>query len=188
MFSALQELIDLYGCRYENNILLFQKGPLSLWHGAFEGQSGGFRALIDTAPEDGEYFQFNCGEQFVMASKAALFKDWNAVGAILMTSSPREQQSLGRQVKNFDQQVWDREKLGIYFTACTGKFHQNPELRRYLTQIPRHCLIAEGTTDKVWGIGMTLDDPSAFDVRNWPGQNLLGRVLMEERDELYRYT
>ena len=39
---------------------------------------------------------------------------------------------------------------------------------------------------KIWGIGLGPNDPKAWDVSTWEGQNLLGKVLMQVRDELLR--
>ena len=42
---------------------------------------------------------------------------------------------------------------------------------------PRNC---------VWGIGLDIHDPDAFDPSRWRGQNWLGNMLMEVRDEISR--
>jgi predicted NAD-dependent protein-ADP-ribosyltransferase YbiA (DUF1768 family) len=38
--------------------------------------------------------------------------------------------------------------------------------------------------DKIWGVGLAAHDPSIRDRRNWRGENLLGQVLTQVRDEL----
>jgi ribA/ribD-fused uncharacterized protein len=38
--------------------------------------------------------------------------------------------------------------------------------------------------DRVWGIGLTADDPRAADPSSWLGLNLLGEALMEVRSRL----
>lgn len=56
------------------------------------------------------------------------------------------------------------------------------------------ALVATGTTelveaspfDKVWGVGLSADDPLIHDKRNWLGLNLLGKVLMQVRDKILR--
>lgn len=52
-------------------------------------------------------------------------------------------------------------------------------------------LATEGTTlveaspyDKIYGIGLVASDPRALDRKTWNGQNLLGEVLTELREEL----
>jgi ribA/ribD-fused uncharacterized protein len=52
-------------------------------------------------------------------------------------------------------------------------------------------ILASGSTlveacrfDKIWGIGLAATDPRAQDSAQWRGQNLLGQLLTELRDEL----
>lgn len=46
-------------------------------------------------------------------------------------------------------------------------------------------IIAEcSVSDKVWGIGLSMSDPLRYDITKWPGQNLLGKILMAVRDQL----
>ena len=48
---------------------------------------------------------FNCSEQYIMASKARLFNDRVALAAIMATNEPQTHKRLGRQVRNFDENV-----------------------------------------------------------------------------------
>ena len=36
--------------------------------------------------------------------------------------------------------------------------------------------------DQIWSCGLAENDPLILDPKNWTGQNLLGKVLMEVRD------
>ena len=38
--------------------------------------------------------------------------------------------------------------------------------------------------DKIWGIGLNMDDPKSHDPNQWEGQNLLGKCLDEVREIL----
>ena len=40
------------------------------------------------------------------------------------------------------------------------------------------------TSDRIWGVGLAVEDARIFDERKWRGQNLLGKALMEVRDYL----
>ena len=38
--------------------------------------------------------------------------------------------------------------------------------------------------DRIWGIGLSINNPKSLDKNQWRGQNLLGKVLMRVRDTL----
>lgn len=183
--NELEELLTKFGCKYQNNVFLFEKSPLSCWYGAFPVQSSPIKALIYTELNDGCYFTFNCAEQYLMAKKAALFLDWESVNKILDEKHPRRQQQLGREVKNFCQLTWEKVREIIWHQVLYDKFTQNDHLKNYLTSIPKWTIIAESSIeDKIYGNGLSINDPAAFDTRNWTGQNLLGKILMKVRDNL----
>ena len=41
-------------------------------------------------------------------------------------------------------------------------------------------------TDKIWGIGLSKDDPRAADRSKWRGTNWLGEILTEVREEILK--
>lgn len=51
--------------------------------------------------------------RYMMYQKAILFKDSAIAAKILKTTSPKEQKALGRQVSNFDNDIWfeNRERI-----------------------------------------------------------------------------
>ena len=67
-----------------------------------------------------------------------------------------------------------------------AKFRQNQGLRRKLFQTGSAILAEASPIDAVWGIGLSADDPRAQDPAQWPGQNLLGKILTELRETLRR--
>src|SRR3954468_1829969 len=69
---------------------------------------------------------FNCGEQWMMWSKAKFFDDVEMMRAILAEPSPREQKALGRQVKNYDDARWKVAARDIVCCGLLEKFRQNP--------------------------------------------------------------
>lgn len=165
-----------FGYVQHGNICLFVKGPLSQWYGSFQDQAGGFKFLGHT---------FNCCEQFMMASKASIMRDAEAFDKIIYEECPRKQKELGRKIRNFDQKLWDIHKECVVFNGNMLKFSQNLNMRDFLLSFSRHTIFAEAAPwDRVWGIGLAIDDPRALQVAHWKGQNLLGRIISKVRQEI----
>ena len=52
--------------------------------------------------------------------------------------------------------------------------------RSFLTELD--AILAEASPkDSIWGIGLDASAASEMDPSEWPGQNLLGKILMELR-------
>ncbi len=128
-------------------------------------------------------FEYLFVEQFMMAQKAKLFHDSERYTAILRSSSPRECKDLGKQVSPFDSKAWDSVKYDVVKTANRAKYGQNPELRKKLIDTGAAILAEASPKDMIWGIGLDAATASVTPSSEWPGQNLLGRILMELREE-----
>lgn len=125
---------------------------------------------------------YHTAEQFMMAKKALLFDDHAIYNAILQENHPKNYKQLGRQIKNFSQAVWDREKYNIVVQGNRGKFSQNPKLGAFLQSTKGKILVEASPYDTIWGIGMKADAPNIQNPHTWRGENLLGFALMEIRD------
>jgi len=130
--------------------------------------------------------QFCCMEQCMMLGKARLFKDAAAAEQIKASTDPKEIKALGRTVQGFDGKLWDSVKYSLVLTGNYNKFVQNPDLRNFLLSTGDSILVEASPYDRIWGIGLSEDDPRAKDPRQWEGENLLGFALMEVRDEIRR--
>lgn len=131
---------------------------------------------------------FRTAEQFMMYKKAKLFGDDETAAAILKTSDPRKQKNLGRRVKNFDQQLWDKHRSEIVYQGNYAKFSQDQVLLSFiLDPARRHVTFVEASPlDKIWGIGMAEDNPHAQHPDKWNGLNLLGIAISRVRDDLWK--
>ncbi len=185
----------------KNNLCLFTKGPLSQWWGGFKGQSGGFDATLYDMIEyvqsdDAEIFDhfmeiaspilswntpihFNCCEQWMMACKAILMDDVESFIKIMKETHPEQQKALGRQIKNWDEELYKRHRLNIVKFGNLQKFTQNEELKQWLlSSFHPHTIFVEAAHwDRVWGIGLSADDPKAWNTNTWEGLNLLGEAV-----------
>lgn len=128
--------------------------------------------------------EFNCAEQYMMHGKALLFDDADVAAEILAAAHPRQHKALGRKVKHFDDSAWKRERVAIVSAGNRAKFTQTPALLEALLATKGTTLVEASPYDKIWGIGLAATDPRAEDPAQWKGQNLLGKILTDLRDEL----
>lgn len=121
---------------------------------------------------------FSTAEQYMMYHKAKLMKDEKMAQQILNIHNPKLIKALGRQIENFDSVLWDAEKLRIVTNGNVLKFNQNPRLKELITVTHKGKRFVEASPhDKVWGIGLGLDNPDIHDESKWQGENLLGKCL-----------
>lgn len=151
------------------NIHLFLAGFLSQWHPA--------RFVIDGV-------EYGCAEQWMMHRKALLFSDPAMAARIMAADQPFDQKRLGQAIASFDQAVWDQHKQSIVLAGNTAKFSHNAGLRKKLLATGSSILAEANPKDFIWGIGLAATDPNALNQAQWPGQNLLGQILMQVRSAL----
>jgi ribA/ribD-fused uncharacterized protein len=145
------------------------ESPFSQWHPA--------TFVVDGAT-------FSCAEQFMMHGKAVLFGDHAIAAEILATSSPRQHKALGRKVAGFDDRTWKAHREAIVAAGSRAKFTQNPALLQTLLATAGTELVEASPFDRIWGVGLSADDPRIDDPTQWRGGNLLGKILTRLRDEL----
>lgn len=126
---------------------------------------------------------FNSGEQWMMYGKAKLFKDDETAALIMKSKDPREIKKLGKLVKNFDLEEWTNRSHDIVKFGLRQKFLQNDALYEMLLNTGDTTLVEASPYDKIWGIGMSEDHPDIDDESKWQGENRLGAVLTELRDD-----
>ncbi len=127
---------------------------------------------------------FPTAEHYMMWKKARLFGDYDIANAIRATKSPKEVQSLGRQVKNYDDEIWQKVSFETVVDGNMGKFTQNGDIEKFLLSTRDKVLVESSPIDSIWGIGLDKDDPRAIDPNLWLGKNKLGFALMEVRRQL----
>ncbi|MCI1186463.1 NADAR family protein [Hymenobacter sp. DH14] len=123
-------------------------------------------------------------EHWMMAEKARLFNDAEALTQILAAKSPAEAKKLGREIQHFEPETWEERKVEIVITGNRHKFGQHKELAKFLISTGDRVLVEASPVDTIWGIGFAADSPDANNPARWQGPNLLGFALMEVRDQL----
>lgn len=164
----------------DNNLLITDK-HVFFWNGWPSNWCfAPFKAKLD----DGSFFTFQTSEQYFMWRKAIFFGDEDTAKKILESTNPRIAKQLGREVVNFDEDDWDAVKYEIMYAANEFKYSSNKD---YLDKMlsPEYngkTFVEASPYDKIWGIGMHMSDEGIDDETNWKGQNLLGKIITEIRD------
>ncbi|WP_405990486.1 NADAR family protein [Streptomyces sp. NBC_00986] len=123
-------------------------------------------------------------EHWMMAGKARLFGDEEALARVLAAGHPSQAKTAGRLVRGFDEEIWARERFGIVVEGSVHKFTGDAEMRAFLLGTGDRVLVEASPVDRVWGIGLAADDAAAGDPERWRGPNLLGFALMVARGRL----
>lgn len=133
----------------------------------------------------------------MMYGKALLFDDPATGALILQSTSPLETKRLGRQVENFNEEVWLANRLriveeGTYFKFKNGrvfggqednqKLGEKGELWEKLKATGDRELVEASPRDRIWGVGF--GEKNAEKMRERWGLNLLGKALMTIRKRL----
>lgn len=127
--------------------------------------------------------RYATAEHWMMAAKARCF-DPAAVSAILTAPDPAAAKALGRAVRQFDAEVWQRVRFEVVVQGNLAKFSQNPALRDFLLNTGEKILVEASPHDRIWGVGLDEHAPEAHDPARWRGLNLLGFALMQVRSQL----
>lgn len=129
--------------------------------------------------------QFRWSEQYFMYQKALLFLGEDIQEKILEATSPQECKKLGRTKSPiFDDEVWNEKRQDAMYRAVLEKFRQNPRLKNALLETGDAVLVESSPKDKIWGIGLSEKTARQISPQEWPGQNLLGQILMKVRQDL----
>ena len=128
--------------------------------------------------------RYPTAEHFMMAGKARLFGDEEALEKILDASQPKRAKALGRSVRGFEEHSWTSARFELVVAGSVAKFSQNPALGAFLKNTGDRLLVEASPADKIWGIGLAEEHPDAREPERWRGLNLLGFALMEARARL----
>lgn len=161
-----------------SNHVFFWGGIFSNWEIAeFDAEIGG------------EKCHFYNSEQYFMYIKALTFGDNKIAKEILDKGmNPKVAKELGRKVKNYNDKVWNDKRYQVMVDANMLKFKQNGNLLKELLSEKyegKHFCEAS-PKDRIWGVGLSENDPLIDDEKNWLGTNLLGKVLDEVREKILK--
>jgi ribA/ribD-fused uncharacterized protein len=136
------------------------------------------------APVQIDGMTFPTVEHYFQWSKAKMFGDADVQSKIMKTASPKSAKAYGKKVKNFDAEAWNEKRDSVMRTAVKAKLMQHPDILKKLRDTGTRPIAEADPRGKYWGIGTSAETSKAKDVSRWPGQNKMGKILMELRDEL----
>lgn len=131
-----------------------------------------------------EGITYCCAEQYMMAEKARLFGDDDALKKIMSSDSPATHKRIGRQVKNYDDEKWSSVSRYVVFIANMAKFLQNKDLKEKLLATGNKIIVEASPYDALWGINLGPWNDKILDEKNWQGKNWLGKELRAVREQI----
>ena len=147
-------------------------------------EENGYLSNWYMSPFAADGIRFSSMEQFMMYRRAIAFGDRDRAAQILDTEDVGRIKELGRLVSGYNDNYWNGIRQIVVYEGLYAKFSQNEELKRLLRATGKAVLAECAVKDRIWGIGLSMDDPDRLDRRKWKGQNLLGYALMMVREKL----
>lgn len=133
--------------------------------------------LFTEINENGEKINFITAEHYMMYHKSLTFNDMDSAKLILKTVHPGAVKKIGREIKNYNDDIWSAKRFDIVVNGNLLKFSQNRNLLRDLYQYKHLEFVEASPYDKIWGIGLHFDDDRVLDKSLWQGMNLLGQAI-----------
>ncbi|MCQ2534224.1 MAG: NADAR family protein [Clostridia bacterium] len=109
-------------------------------------------------------------EHYFQAQK---FKGTEYVEVIRLLDNPMKAAEMGRNRDLPLRADWEQAKDDVMRRAVYEKFSQNEDIRKILLSTGKEIIIENTSNDYYWGCG-----------KDGSGKNVLGKILMEEREKL----
>lgn len=147
-------------------------------------EENGYLSNWYPSPFTVDLVEFSGMEQFMMYRKAVCFHDSKIATQILETDEVSHVKELGRLVSGYNDNHWNGVRQIVVYEGLFAKFSQNEELKKQLISVGDAILAECAVKDRIWGIGLSMNDSDRLDRAKWKGKNLLGYALMMVRDRL----
>lgn len=103
---------------------------------------------------------------------------WKKVQAVI--------KKLGREVKNYNEEVWVSKRVPVVSVGNREKYNQNLDLKEILMATGDSIMVEASVYDKIWGIGLDEATAKKTHPSKWPGLNLLGLDVLTNLKTYYR--
>ncbi|KAI1712995.1 N-glycosidase [Ditylenchus destructor] len=131
--------------------------------------------------------KYDSTEKYYMCRKAQLFAP-QYESQIMRARTAGQTKMIGNAIEKlptFRRKIWMERKIEIMEIALRAKFFQNPDLRDRLLATSGKILVEASPRDIFWGAGLSKDSWQLLNPKRWPGQNKLGQMLGNIREELW---
>ena len=128
---------------------------------------------------------YNCVEQGYQHTKAEEAGNEVVARAIMKCKIPRIMKEWGDKIPESPE--WNRRKGPLMRELISIKVNACEDARKVL-ETSGDTILAEAVTDPYWATGLNIDETQRVHPEEWPGQNIMGQIWMEEREKLLRAT
>lgn len=128
---------------------------------------------------------FNSAEQAFMYKKAVAMGDKESANKLTdLWLTPAQAKAIGRSVSPFTPSKWTDEIAYAAMLEVNREKYKSPYYSKLLKDTGNRQITECNPRDNRWSCGLSENDPDAMNEGLWLGKNLLGKVLMQIRDEL----
>ena len=151
-------------------VYFYQNTPLSNWW-----------TSEPYIPYDGHLFASS--EALFMYLKAKVFRD-DVIAEIMPKTHYDAAKALGGIVRNFSEDIWNREREKAMYIALKAKLAVDEAYKNTLLskEYRGKTFVEASPYDEVWGIKRSIVE--AVEGKEWSGLNLLGKLHTQLRDEI----
>ena len=122
-----------------------------------------------------------CVEQYYQRERSLAAQYEKTAIQIMITKDPIQMKILGESVKILPADNWEPNLT--MKTALEAKFVQDLNLRNFLLKTGDRKIV-EASMNYKRGCGQTLKSPNILNPTTWVGDNMMGKLLEEIRDEI----
>ena len=128
---------------------------------------------------------YNCVEQGYQHTKAEQAGNEVVARAIMKCKIPRIMKDWGEKIPESPE--WNRRKGPLMRELISLKVKACEDARKVL-ETSGDTILAEAVIDPYWATGLNINETQRVHPEEWPGQNIMGQIWMEEREKLLRAT
>ena len=126
---------------------------------------------------------FSSSEHAYQWQKAITVGDFDAAERIFEAPDGYVAKKISLRLNKQRLDIWRRYcSVRVMKKIAQAKFESVEEFRKELID-SRGMYLIEATTDTFWGVGFLTNVAACCKPQYWPGENVMGRILMEIRDK-----